>query len=356
MARILIKGGRVWDGERFLFADVLTDGDCVAKIEQNISDEADFIYDATGKTVSAGLVDAHIHMRRRSTNETFGIQAEMSCFPFGVTAAADAGGAQADKAFLDSFMLKNVLFISVDIEANCAQLTKIEEKLSPYGDKAIGLKVYLDTTVANVSDVAPLRAICEFARKKGLRVMVHCSNSPVEMREILNTLDAGDILTHAFHGGIHNAAEDNFESMKEAQKRGVVIDTGFAGCVHADFHVLEQAIKSGMTPNTISTDITKFSAYTRGGRYGMTMCMNIARTLGMGEEDVFRAVTSAPAKALGKGHTWGYLKVGRNADIAVFAYTNEGFDLTDYAGNHICSEDGYRCVLTIADGQVVYRD
>lgn len=355
MARILMKSGRVWDGERFLFADILTDGNSVAKIEPNISDEADFIYDAIGKTVSAGLVDAHIHMRGISSKE-FGIQAEMSCFPFGVTAAADAGGGQGDKALLDSFMLRNVLFVGVGLKDNHADFVKTEWMLAQYGDKVIGLKVYFDTAISEVSDITPLREVCEYARAKGLRVMVHCSNSPVSMAEILDILGRGDILTHSFHGGIHNAAEDNFASMKQAQKRGVVIDAGFAGHVHTDFNVFGQAIKNGILPNTISTDITRYSAYTRGGRYGMTMCMNIAKTLGMCEEDIFRSVTSNPAKVLGKAHEWGYLKIGRAADIAVFDYTDEGFDLTDIAGNHICSTEGYRCVLTVSDGQVVHRN
>ena len=108
MARILIKNGRVWDGEQFLYSDVLTVGKTVSKIAPSIFENADFIYNADGKTVSAGLVDAHVHMRGISIEE-FGIQAEISCFPFGVTAAADAGGGRGDKSLLDSFMLKNLL-------------------------------------------------------------------------------------------------------------------------------------------------------------------------------------------------------------------------------------------------------
>ena len=88
----------------------------------------------------------------------------------------------------------------------------------------------------------------------------------------------------------------------------------------------------------------------------MTMCMSIAKALGMREEDIFRAVTSAPAKALGKEGEWGYLAVGRTADIVVLDDTDEGFDLTDKAGNHIESKNGYRCVLTVSDGQIVYQD
>ena len=186
--------------------------------------------------------------------------------------------------------------------------------------------------------------------------MVHSSNSPVPMGELLEALRAGDILTHAYHGGKNNVSEDGYECIKEAKRCGVIIDAGFAGHVNTDFKVFGEAVHCGAIPDVISTDITKFSAYTRGGRYGMTMCMNIARTLGMQEEDIFRAVTSNPAKALGKESEWGYLQVGRIADIAVLDYTDEGFDLTDKAGNHIESQKGYRCVLTVSDGQVVYRN
>ena len=88
----------------------------------------------------------------------------------------------------------------------------------------------------------------------------------------------------------------------------------------------------------------------------MTTCMSIARTAGMNEEDIFRMVTSNPAKALGKENEWGYLRVGRCADIAVLEYADEGFNMINKSGPQIQSEKGYRCVLTIADGEVVYKD
>lgn len=354
MAKVLIKNGRVWDGEKFSYADVLLEKNTVIKIEEHVFESADYIYDASGKTVSAGLVDAHVHMRGISSRK-FGIQAEMSCFPFGVTAASDASGVHGDRALLDSFMLKNTVFVCSKLQGNHAYFDGAEQMLRIYGDKAVGIKVYFDTTSSDVEDITPLREVCSFARAKGLRVMVHCSHSPVGVAEILSVLGRGDILTHSFHGEENNAGEDNFESMKQAQKRGVLIDVGFAGNVHTDFAILKKAIQCGVVPDIISTDITKYSAYIRGGRYGMTMCMSIAKTLGMSENDIFRAVTSNPAAALGREEEWGYLKTGRQADIAVLDYTDEGFSLTDKAGNHIESKEGYRCVLTISDGQVVYR-
>jgi dihydroorotase len=253
-------------------------------------------------------------------------------------------------------LLKNVVFVSAKFQNNQAILDSMEKRLEAYGEKVVGIKVYFDTTVSDIQDIQPLCQVVEYAKKKDLRIMVHSSNSPVPMGELLEALRAGDILTHAYHGGKNNVSEDGFECIKSAKERGVIIDAGFAGHVHTDFKVFRDAIRYGAIPDVISTDITRFSAYKRGGRYGMTMCMNISKTLGMREEDIFRAVTSNPAKALGKDNEWGYLKVGRTADIAVFDYTDEGFDVTDKAGNHISNTQGWRCVLTISDGQVVYRN
>jgi len=72
------------------------------------------------------------------------------------------------------------------------------------------------------------------------------------------------------------------------------------------------------------------------------------------EEAIFRAVTTCAAKAVGM--PWGRLYEGGCADIAVLEYTNEGFNLTDTAGNRRKSKHGYRCKLTAADGKIVFKD
>lgn len=353
--KILIKNGRVWDGGQFLVADILTEDKLIAKIAPNIQDQAQFVYDAEGKIVSPGLVDAHVHMAGIEP-DPYGINAEMSALPFGVTAVADAGGAHANWEIAAACQVKNLTFVSVSIRDDAVDFQVAEKKLALYGDRAIGLKVYFDTSSKQVRTIAPLQAICAYAREKALMVMVHCSHSPVPMAEILETLAPGDILTHAYHGGENNAAEDGFASLKKAKQRGIIIDAGFAGHIHTDFAIFKEAVEAEALPDTISTDITRASAYMRGGRYGMTMCMSMARHMGMSETDIFKAVTSAPAKVLGMADAWGSLKVGAVADIAVFDYTNEPFSLTDRAGNHIESDVGYRCVLTVSDGQIVYKD
>ena len=353
--KILIQNGRVWDGEKFFFADVLTDGDKIAQIAPGIQEKAHFVFDATGMTVSAGLVDAHAHIAGPE-QDTYSINGEMSEIPFGVTAAADAGGAHGDKALSETYLLKNVTFVTAPIRENKAFFESTEKKLLKYGDTAVGLKVYFDTTAADVRDITPLQEICRYARQRKLKVMVHCSHSPTPMAQILETLAPGDILTHAFHGAEHTAAEDGFTSMREAKARGVIIDAGFAGHCHTNFEIFCQAVQLGILPDTISTDITCASAYIRGGRYGMTTCMSIARTAGMTEAEIFRAVTTTPAGILGKAGQWGSLQVGGCADIAVLDYTDEGFSFTNKTGKTFADTKGYRCKLTVANGTVVWRD
>lgn len=355
MASILIKNGRIWDGNRFYSADVLTQDDKICKIEAGIMQNADYIYDATGMIVSAGLVDCHIHAKGPEPDR-YGINTEMSCIPFGVTAAADAGGAHGNRELSEACLVKNVVFVKVKIADNKPDYTETEGKLRLYGDKAIGLKVYFDTTNTEVRDITPLVQICQYARANNLKVMVHCSHSPVPMAEILDTLNPGDILTHAFHGAENNAAVDDFAALLTAQKRGVIIDAGFAGHIHTDFSVFRSAIDKGVIPDSISTDITRASAYKRGGRFGMTMCMSMARTAGIREEDIFRAVTSNPARVLGKEGQWGCLIEGGCADIVVLEYGNEPFALMDKAGNVLQDTRGYRCKMTVSDGVIVWRD
>ncbi len=352
MPKILFKNGRVWDGESFFYADVLTENDKISKIEKSITDDAEYVFDATNKIVSAGLVDAHVHFKGISS-DAFGINAEMSCIPFGVTAAADASGVNGDRTLLDSFAVKNKVFVCPDIKDNHAYFDNTDIMREKYGDKAIGIKVYFDIYVSEVRDITPLKEIVKYADEHNLIIMVHSSNPPVSMDELLSTLRCGDILTHAYHGGTNNVSDDDFECIKNAKSRGVIIDAGLAGHIHTDFKVFGDAIKCGEIPDIISTDITKSSAYKRGGRYGLTMCMSIAKQLGMTEKDIFKAVTTNPADALGMD--CGRLEVGKAADIAVLEYANESFDLTDKAGNRIHSDMGYRNILTVVNGDVLYK-
>lgn len=353
--QILIKNGRIWDGKQFREGDILTDGEKICRIEPNITHEKAFVYDASGKTVSPGLVESHMHIRGLSGPE-YAISAEAACFPFGVTAAADAGSRLGDRRLVEQLAVKTLVFTDSKIENNRLNREVTAARLAQYGDKAIGVKMFFDSTSKNVWDITPLQEVCSLARELGLKVLLHCNNSPTPMLDIVEALAPGDILTHVYHGGKHTCLEEDFAAFKLAREKGVVLDAGFAGHVHTDFGILKQAFAAGWFPDTVSTDITKNSAYKRGGRYGLTMAMSMARTAGMAEEDILRSVTSQAAKALGKEGEWGSLREGGPADISVLDDTDEPFRLVDKAGNVLESQKGYRCRLTVADGVVVHLD
>ena len=354
MPKILIKNGKIWDGEKFFYSDLFIEGGKVVSIAERMERDADFTYDAEGQIVSAGLVDSHLHMRKMSS-DGLGV-GDWACFPFGVTAAVDAWMEQSSVTATAGSMVKTLGFIGTWISGNHLHTDWVEPLKKEWQEKAIGVKVTFDAKDTDARDITPVLEGVEIAEKYGLKLMVHCNHSPVPMMEIVKVLRKGDVLTHPYHGGANNAGEDGFACLQYAREKGVILDSGFAGHIHTDFKVYSEALKKGCFPDTISTDLTLYSVFKRGGRYGMTAAMNIAKTCGQTEESIFKAVTSTPAKVFGKTDEWGYLKEGRTADIAVIAYEDDGYDLTDFYGNRISWEKGYRCKLTIANGEVVFKD
>ena len=353
MPKILVKNGKVWDGEKFFFSDVYLENGKVARIANGVGVDAEFVYDATGQIVSAGLVDSHLHMRKMSS-DVLGV-GDWACFPFGVTSAVDAWIEQDTVTEASASLVKTIGFIGTSISDNHLRTDKVEPLKRAWQEKAVGVKVCFDGRDTDARAITPVCEAVETAERYGLKVMVHCNHSPVPMMEIVKALRKGDILTHPYHGGENNASEDGFECLRYAKAKGVVLDAGFAGHIHTDFGVYREAVQCGCIPDTISTDLTLWSAFKRGGRYGLTACMSLARACGQTEESIFKAVTSTPAKVFGKAEGWGYLQEGRTADIAVLAYEEEPFDLTDFSGNRVAFEKGYKCRLTIANGEVVFR-
>ena len=353
MSKILIKNGKIWDGEKFFFADLFVEHGKIAKIAERIETDADFTYDATGQIVSAGLIDAHLHFRKMSS-DGLGV-GDWACFPFGVTAAVDAWTEQSDEKALDGNLVKTLSFVGTWISGNHLHSDFIGPVTKAWKERVIGVKISFDARDTDARDLTPVREGIACAESYGLKVMVHCNHSPVPMMDIVKELRKGDILTHPYHGGENNAEEDGFACLQYAREKGVILDSGFAGHIHTDFGVYRNAVKAGCLPDTISTDLTLYSAFKRGGRYGMTAAMSIAKECGQTEESIFKAVTSTPAKMLGKADEWGYLQVGRTADIAVIAYEDEPYDLTDFNGNRMTFEQSYKCKLTIANGEVVFR-
>lgn len=354
MERILIQNGRIFDGTAFFQGDVYIADGVVQSIAPNLCREAEVTFDAAGMTVLPGLVDVHMHMRGISS-PAWCTDADTSCFPFGVTAAADASAMEGDRELLDSFRVKNGVFVITGTSGDRLVFDKALERLDRYASKVIGIKVCYDKTFnPALRDDSQLRQICSFAHSRGLPVAVHTAHTPIPMAQLLSVLESGDIATHVYHPGPNSAAEDDFACLLDARKRGVILDACICGNEHVDYAIFRDAIAAGAHPDVMGTDLADELVFTRGGRYGLTMCMSIARYLGMEETLVFRAVTSAAGKALRR--PWGVLEEGCAADIAVLEWADAPMDITDKRGFRIQSDVGYRCRLTLSDGQIMYRE
>ena len=346
--KILLKGSKIFNGERFLNGDILIENGNIVAIGQ-LEDREALIINCTDCIVSTGLIDIHTHFLEMG-NRKFGFPADMATIPFGVTYAVDA-----NLDIIDDLCVVTKVFIPLSVKGETLDFETMEQRLSLYGERVIGVKVYFDESLKNGTTKEHLRLACEFARGRNLRIMVHCSYSATPMLDIVELLNQGDILTHCYHGAYNTIDENDYIAYKKAKAKGVIIDAGMAGGVHTDFEILRLAIEKGYIPDTLSSDITKFSAYMRGGIFGLPMCMSIMKSLGMDETKIFQAVTVNAAKAVGQ-ETWWNLQIGAKATLSVMKYDNVDIDITDRAGHRIQMKKGYVCKMTVKNGQILYRN
>lgn len=349
---LLIRGGRVFDGDDFLAADVLVRNGMVEKIAPGISGEGCRVVDATGMTVLPGLTDVHLHIKGVSA-PAWSVDAAEGTASFGVTAAADASASRGDEAFLDALPVDAGVFVIVGTKEPLS-FEKTRKRLEQYGQRVAGIKVIYDQK-ANpaLSDETVLKRICDFAHERKLPVLVHTANSPVSMQRLLAVLAPGDIATHVFHGGSNNAGEDGFACLRTAKARGVFLDSCICAGEHVDFEIFRQAVAAGIYPDLVGTDLADEIA-PRSGGYGLPVCMTVARVLGMPEKEILRAVTGTAGKALGR--PWGRLREGGPADLALLQWTAGPVNLLDRYGNRVESDRGYRCRMTVRKGNVVFED
>jgi dihydroorotase len=353
MQKLLLKSGNIFDGEQFFKSDLLIENGKICKIGQIEENDALYI-DVSNCIVSSGFIDIHTHLSEMGSSK-FGFPADMATIPFGVIYAVDACALRSNFEVLDNLCVEMKVFIPLQIQEETLNFERMEEMISSYKERVIGIKVFFDVSQEKQISVHHLRLASDFAKKKNLKVMVHSTGSPIPMKEIVRILRRGDILTHAYHGGVNTIDEEDYAAYKIAKEKGIVVDAGMAGGVHTDFEVLKMALQKGYIPDTISSDITKWSAYIRGGIYGLPMCMNIMKTLGMDESKILQAVTKNAAKAVGN-EEWFGLQVGNDANITVLKYEDFQIDITDQSGHQIVTNKGYKCKMTIKKGQIVYRN
>ena len=123
--------------------------------------------------------------------------------------------------------------------------------------------------------------------------------------------------------------------------------------MHVNFPVVRAAFAEGFYPDTISSDLTSGGA--AGCVKDLPTTMGKFLSLGMPLPDVVRAVTSNPARAIGREGRLGTLKPGAVADVAVFELEEGAFDYEDAHGQHITGRHRFVPTLTLRAGEIWWR-
>jgi dihydroorotase len=347
----------------------------IAAIAQQIDDSLSHrSVDLTGRIVTPGLVDAHAHIYYNSCD--MGAHTDEFCAPSGVTTVCDGGstGALTFPGFRElveravrtrcrAFVHLSVMGITACevvgelLNSKYADPDACARTIVENRDLAVGVKLRLGhDLIWNPREA--LRLARQAADGAEVPLMVHITDSPIPLPEVLEYLKPGDIVSHCFHGfphGIFKADRSLIqEPIWEAQKRGILFDSAHGRNGHFSFPLVRRALELGFLPDMITTDLGLPSAI-RGPVFDMTTTMSKFLNLGMSLDDIILRTTLKPAAAIGLAESLGHLSVGAVADVAVFELHEGRFEFIDTDKSVITGTRRIRAVMTIRGGRIVYE-
>ncbi len=368
---LILRGGVVLDPAQNIHGqmDVAFRAGKVATLSPRVDGTATEVVNVAGKLVTPGLIDLHGHFFHRG--QPLFVDPDATCLPVGVTTAVDAGSAGwATFAAFREYVIRRVetrLFAFLHLATTglmslAAGVGELQDLRFAQEERSrdcfrrfpelLGLKIRIaHDAMGHENSIPALEMARRVADAAGRRLMVHVSGSPLSLSQILERLRSGDIVTHIFHGhpnGILGEDGKVRQEVKEAAARGIILDVAHAG-VHFDVNVARAAMEQGILPHTLSTDIVR----PVGGwiPYDLPGVMSTFLALGMPIEEVVRAVTSAPAKAIGQEHRLGSLATGAEGDAVVLGLEEGDFVFGDAAGHTVAAHQRFIPALTVKGGQ-----
>ncbi len=376
---IVIKGGHLIDpaNEIDQVMDIAVKGGKIAAIKNNIpATQAKKVVDASGMIVSPGLIDMHSHNfhgtvpNRYLSNSFTALAPDGFTFRSGVTTIVDVGGAgwknfelfksqviDQSKTRVLSFL--NIIGVGMSGGAWEQNIDDMNPKMTALvarqnKDHVVGIKLAHFMGF----DWTPTDIVTEAGRLASIPVMIDFGGSNPELpldKLLLEKLRPGDIFTHTYahvNGRTPIVAENGKvrDYIFEAQKRGIVFDVGHGGGSFL-FEQAIPAIKQGLKPNAISTDLHTGSM--NGGMKNINNVMSKFLNIGLSIQEIIAATTSNPAKYLQRKDI-GHLSLGAIADVAVLKIRKGDFGFIDTRGKRMKGNQKIECELTLRDGNVVY--
>ena len=374
MYDLLIKGGRVIDPSQGINGDndVAVEDGKIARVAPDIpAAEASRVVEVKGKIVTPGLIDLHTHIYDGVNGN--GVEADIGGVRAGVTTMVDAGSSGCDTygGFPRHIIPNNATEIIPFLHICRTGLATTPDIFSPASidldrtiqvveqnrDTIFGIKARMVSPALEIMGMEMPRMAKRAAKEAGVKLMVHIGDTekrydPGVIHQLLPILEEGDIVTHLFTanpGGVIDAEGKLVPEAKEAQERGVWLDTAH-GRMNFSFDVGQRVLDQGLTPHCISTDLTL------PGRqltvHSMTEMMTRFLAMEFTLEQVVEMCTLNPAKALGVEGRLGALSPGHQADISVLDLKEGDWVVYDVVGGARKTEKAVVPVLTVKAGQV----
>ncbi|MBO4677931.1 MAG: amidohydrolase family protein [Oscillospiraceae bacterium] len=378
-ARVVLYGGHVVDPANGIDEDrnvIMEDGRIAALTRgPYVSAGYENAVDVSGCIVTPGLIDHHCHMYPLA--EKIGIPADSVMFGSGVTSIVDAGSCgaanyPAHRSFKARTRMTYKAYIHVCPlglnETDIPDPEKLDygllaELFAECGEELMGLKLRISRNLTEEWGFAPLKKTVEIADKLGVPLMVHPTDPPGEMEELLSFLRPGDVCSHMYMNigsGITDEAGHVKPCVLRARERGVLFEAADAQA-HFGLSTAQAAIREGFLPDFIATDGTVNSMFKRPTAFSLAMQLARYESLGLSFPEILRRCTVNPARDMGLTDGEGTLTVGKTGDAAVFRRherevlfgdrPNGDPDQRTWRGQAV-----YEPVLTVKRGMVVYRN
>lgn len=320
-------------------------------------------YDATGKFVSPGFIDAHVHCYYGKT--AIGISPDDIGVRYGVTTLIDAGTAGAntlqdfkdriiEKAETRVLVLLNVatnglLNLSELADPEAINAERVRETLDKYGPLIVGLKARASSSVLGTMGITPIRQAANLAELNNLPLVVHIGNAPPDIETVVDTIPKNGIITHMYHNKPNGLFTDKGSPKPQtlsARQRQVKFDVGH-GSSSFSFEIAEKAIDAGFAPDMISSDL-----YDKNRQHPVRSLVSVMNKLlasGMSIEDCIACVTTKVKASLNLKDR-GDLSLGGLGDLTLFEVESGTFEWEDSVGDKRTSTKKIKPVLTILGG------
>ena len=299
------KGGSIWSEKGFT-------PNKSTRITVTHEDDRD-IHLSESSVIVPGLVDFHCHLW--APGAEIGVT-DKQYLSSGVTTVGDAGtfgydGWEEANRYWENSPLTVRSWLSALPEGltnhpnpnptkpENISLDRIVEVASLADDRLLGIKIRLGQ-VDITTDRSLLRLAREAADRTDLRMMVHLTETKLDIEEVTQYFNKGDILTHPFQGRDGNVLNTDGKVKKEfiaAVERGIVLDIGH-GRKHFNWNVFYKCLAEGIKPDTISSDLTSAS-WRKYPVYNMSYIISKLIVGGLSLDEAFRAVLVTAPKLLG---------------------------------------------------------